>query len=74
MADVDLEVWCERLSGEVRTGIRAGRSKKWRCPAGVRSRIVAYAEVGRGRGVTILITRVRAAPRGATSVLIPMGG
>jgi transposase-like protein len=50
MADVDLQVWCERLSGEVRAEIRAGRSKKWRCPRDLRSRLVAYARACRERG------------------------
>ena len=50
MVDVDLQVWCERLSGEVRAEIQAGRSKKWRCPWDLRSRLVAYARACRERG------------------------
>lgn len=50
MAETDLERWCERLAGELRAEVGAGRSKKWRCPRDLRSRVVAYGRACRDRG------------------------
>jgi hypothetical protein len=41
---------CERLAGEVAGELRSGRSKKWRCPEELRSRIVSYVRVCREHG------------------------
>jgi transposase-like protein len=38
------------LAGEVADELRSGRSKKWRCPAELRLRVVSYARVCRERG------------------------
>lgn len=50
MAETHLEGWCDRLAGELRAEVGAGRSKKWRCPRDLRSRLVAYARACRDRG------------------------
>jgi transposase-like protein len=46
----ELSSLCERLAGEVADELRSGRSKKWRCPGDLRSRIVSYARVCREGG------------------------
>ena len=50
MSTSELSGLCDRLAGEVADELRSGRSKKWRCPADLRSRIVSYAQVCRERG------------------------
>ena len=45
---------CERLVEEVRAELESKPGKKWRCPAGLRSRIVSYAKVCRERGEPLL--------------------
>ena len=50
MAETDLGRWCERLAGELRAEVGAGRSKKWRCSRDLRSRLVACARACRDRG------------------------
>ena len=50
MSGSDLRSLCEQLAGEVAEELRCGRSKKWRCPADLRTRIVSYARVCRERG------------------------
>jgi len=50
MEDQDLKTWGEQLSqelGEIRT---SRRSKRWRCPPELQSRVVSYAKVCRERG------------------------
>ena len=50
MEDKDLKTWGEQLSqelGEIRT---SRRSKRWRCPPELQSRVVSYAKVCRERG------------------------
>ena len=41
---------CDRLAGEVADELRSERSKKWRCPADLRLRVVSYAWACRERG------------------------
>lgn len=50
MSTSELSGLCDRLAGEVADELRCGRSKKWRCPADLRLRIVSYARVCRERG------------------------
>jgi len=50
MEDQDLQTWCEQINQELAEGRTSGRSKKWRCPPELRSRIVSYAKVCRERG------------------------
>ena len=50
MSTSELSGLCNRLAGEVADELRSGRSKKWRCPADLRLRIVSYARVCRERG------------------------
>jgi len=45
---------CEQLSQEIATELEARPGKKWRCPAGLRSRVVSYARVCRERGEAVL--------------------
>jgi len=50
MEDKDLKTWGEQLSqelGEIRT---SRRSKRWRCPPDMQSRVVSYTKVCRDRG------------------------
>ena len=59
MEDHDLKTWCEQLSqelGEIRT---SRRSKKWRCPPELQSRVVSYAKVCRDRGEPFFDIAVR---------------
>jgi hypothetical protein len=46
----ELSSLCERLAGEVANELRSGRSKKWRCTADLRLRVVSHARVSRERG------------------------
>ena len=39
-----------RLSEEVGRELPAGHDKRWRCPKGLRSRVISYARVCRERG------------------------
>lgn len=50
MEDHDLKAWGEQLSQELEEGRTSGRSKKWRCPPEVQSRVVSYTKVCRERG------------------------
>lgn len=50
MEDQDLQTWGEQLSQELSDGRGSGRSKKWRCPPELQSRIVSYTKVCRDRG------------------------
>ncbi len=50
MSTSELSSVCEQLAGEVAEELRSGRSKKWRCPSDLRSRIVSYARVCREGG------------------------
>ena len=45
-----LEGLCERLVREVCAELESKPGKRWRCPRGLRSRIVSYARVCRERG------------------------
>jgi hypothetical protein len=55
----DLQTWGEQLRRELDEGRSARRSKKWRCPAELRSRIISYVEACRGRGEPYLDIAVR---------------
>jgi len=59
MESGDLQRWCEELRQELAEGRGSRRSKKWRCPAELRSRIVSLARVCRGRGEPYLDISVR---------------
>lgn len=59
MEDGDLQAWGEQLSKEVAGELALGRSKKWRCPRELRSRIMSYARVCRERGEPYLDIAVR---------------
>ena len=50
MESESLESVCERLKQEVAAELVSCPGKKWRCPAGLKSRIVSYARVCRERG------------------------
>jgi len=50
MDEQHLEESREELAFEVAEQLRSGRSKKWRCPADLRSRIVTYANACREQG------------------------
>ena len=53
MDEQHLGEWGEALASEVAGHVGARRSKKWRCPPELRSRIVEYARSCRERGQTI---------------------
>jgi hypothetical protein len=50
MDEKELREWSEQLTEEVAHEMESGRSKKWRCPSDLRSRIVSYAQLCRERG------------------------
>ena len=50
MDEATLSAMCARLAAAVAEEVRAGRSKKWRCPPDLRSQILVYAGVCRERG------------------------
>ena len=50
MDDSSLEGLRERLAREVAEELEDHPGKRWRCPSGLRSRIVSYARVCRERG------------------------
>ena len=54
MESASLEGVCERLRQEVAAELVTGPGKRWRCPAGLKSRIVSYARVCRERGEPLL--------------------
>ena len=59
MENQDLQTWGEQLSqelGEIRT---SRRSKRWRCPPDLQSRVVSYAKVCRERGEPFFDIAVR---------------
>ena len=43
----------ERLAGELVEELRGRPGKRWRCPAGLRSRVISYSRVCRERGETL---------------------
>ena len=53
MDEEHLHEWGEALAGEVAEHVGSRRSKKWRCPPELRSRIVEYAQSCRDQGRTI---------------------
>jgi len=53
MKDEELEIEGKRLVEDVSWELRAGRSKKWRCPKELRSRVVSYARRSRERGESL---------------------
>jgi len=54
MESASLEGLCDRLTREVSAELESRPGKRWRCPAGLRSRIVSYAKVCRERGEPLL--------------------
>ena len=54
MESESLECVCERLRQEVAAELVTGPGKRWRCPSGLKSRIVSYARVCRERGEPLL--------------------
>ena len=50
MESESFEGVCDRLRQEVAAELVIGPGKRWRCPAGLKSRIVSYARVCRERG------------------------
>jgi hypothetical protein len=50
MDEEELREWGAQLSKEIGAELASGRSKKWRCRADLRSRIVTYAQLCRDRG------------------------
>ncbi len=50
MKSESLEGVCERLRQEIAAELVSRPGKRWRCPAGLKSRIVSYARVCRERG------------------------
>lgn len=54
MEPESLEDVCERLRQEVAAELVTGPGKRWRCPGGLKSRIVSYARVCRERGEPLL--------------------
>ena len=50
MDDSSLEGLCDRLAREVAEEFEDHPGKRWRCPSGLRARIVSYARVCRERG------------------------
>ena len=50
MESVGLDEVCEQLRQEVAAELESRPGKKWRCPEGLRSRIVSYAKVCREQG------------------------
>jgi transposase-like protein len=53
MDERHLEEWGEVLAAEVGDHVGSRRSKKWRCPLELRSRIVEYARSCREQGWTV---------------------
>ena len=54
MESASLECVCERLKQEVAAELVTCPGKRWRCPSGLKSRIVSYARVCRERGEPLL--------------------
>ena len=50
MESEGLQGVCEQLRQEVAAELVTGPGKRWRCPAGLKPRIVSYARVCRERG------------------------
>jgi len=54
MENRSLDGLCEQLTREIAAELESRPGKRWRCPAGLRSRIVSYAKVCRERGEPLL--------------------
>ena len=50
MDETTLQGMCAGLAAAIAEELQSGRSKKWRCPAGLRSQIVVYAGICRESG------------------------
>ena len=59
MESRNLQRWCEELRQELAEGRGSGRSRNWRCPVELRSRIITFARVCRDRGEPYLDIAVR---------------
>ena len=53
MDGADLIDVCERLAAEVAAELEGHPGKRWRCPAGLRSRVISYSRVCRESGETL---------------------
>ncbi len=49
-----LDGLCEQLAREIAAELENRPGKKWRCPVGLRSRVISYAMVCRERGEPLL--------------------
>lgn len=49
-----LDGLCEQLTREIAAELESRPGKRWRCPVGLRSRVVSYARVCRERGEPLL--------------------
>jgi hypothetical protein len=45
---------CEQLTREIASELESRPGKRWRCPVGLRSRVISYARVCRERGERLL--------------------
>jgi len=54
MENESLDVLCERLAEEIAGELRSKPGKRWRCPRGLRFRVVSYAKMCRERGEPLL--------------------
>ncbi len=59
MENQELQTWGEQLTEEITRETKGGRSKKWRCPQELRSRVLSYSKVCRERGDPYLDIAVR---------------
>ena len=50
MDETTLQGMCAGLAAAIAEELSSGRSKKWRCPAGLRSQILVYARLCREHG------------------------
>lgn len=50
MENRDLQSWCQQLAEEIAVEVGGKRSKRWRCPKELRSKVVSYVAVCRERG------------------------
>ena len=54
MENRSLDGLCEQLKREIAAELESRPGKRWRCPVGLRSRVVSYARVCRERGEPLL--------------------
>jgi hypothetical protein len=54
MENRSLDGLCEQLTREIAAELESRPGKRWRCPVGLRTRVVSYARVCRERGEPLL--------------------